>query len=529
MRGIGCQKIGPEALHAALAAGIELVDTAHAYGNEAMIGAAGAPTIVTKGGLGPDWIPDGRAATLAASARRSRELLGRIDLYLLHAVDPRVSIATSVRALAKLRDQGVVGAIGVSNVNRAQLDAALAVTRLDAIEIELGMHKLDALDLAERCASLDMRLLAYRPFGGAKGVAKLLADPLLRELGAPCEVALAFLRALSPAIVPLPGPTRVETAVSCARTVELSPEAITALRARFVEAPRAAASRTGEVVLIMGMPGAGKTSLAEDFSDHVRLNRDERGGTLKGLAEELDRQLAAGATRVVLDNTYPSRSSRAQVIRVARRHGLPVRGIVLDTPLHDAQRNAAARILARHGRLLEPAEMLAAREVPPNAQFRYQRQLEPPHLDEGFAALDHVAFTRRPDPPGARVAILELDNAIWRGRPQTQVELMPGARDLVVALVARGFALAGTAWQPDAFDPAIDAQLADQLGLPIAVARCTHPPGPPVCWCRKPLPGLALVLAHRHGFSLTGSIHVGRTPADRGFAQRAGLMFEPVE
>ncbi len=527
MRGIGCQHITPEALRAAIAAGIELVDTAHAYGNEALVGEVGAPYIVTKGGLRPDWVPDGRAATLAATARTSRELLGRIDLYLLHAVDPRVPIATSVRALAKLRDQGVVGAIGVSNVNRAQLDAALAVTRLDAIEVELGMHRLDALDLAERCAERGIRLLAYRPFGGAKGVAKLLADPLLRELGAPCEVALAFLRALSPAIIPLPGPTRVETAESCARATLLSPEAVAALRARFVEVPRAA-SRSGEVVLIMGMPGAGKTSLAEQFSDHVRLNRDDRGGTLRMLADELDRQLAAGATRVVLDNTYPSRSSRAQVIRVARRHGLPVRGIVLDTPLHDAQRNAAARILARHGRLLEPAEMIAAHEVPPTAQFRYQRQLEPPQLDEGFAALEHVTFSRRTEPPGSRVAIVELDNTIWRGRPSTHVELLPGARERLAALVARGFSLAGTAWQPEAFDPAIDAQLAEQLGLPIAVVRCTHPPGPPVCWCRKPLPGLALLLAHRHGFSLTDSVHVGHSPADRGFAARAGIAFEPI-
>jgi hypothetical protein len=278
----------------------------------------------------------------------------------------------------------------------------------------------------------------------------------------------------------------------------------------------------------MGMPGAGKSSLAEQFSNHVRLNRDERGGTLAKLAEELDRQLAAGATRVVLDNTYPSRSSRAQVIKIARRHGLPVRGIVLDTPLHDAQHNAAARILARHGRLLEPAEMIAAKEVPPNAQFRYQRQLEPARLDEGFAALEHVAFTRRPGAPGRRVAIVELDNTIWRGRPRTHVELLPGARDRLTALIERGFALAGTAWQPEPFDPAIDSQLADQLGLPIAIARCTHPAGPPICWCRKPLPGLALVLAHRHGFALTESIHVGHSAADRGFALRAGLAFEAI-
>ncbi|MBV8758558.1 MAG: aldo/keto reductase [Deltaproteobacteria bacterium] len=527
MLGIGTQHITPEALRAAIAAGIELVDTAHAYGNEALIGEVGAPYIVTKGGLGPDWIPDGRAAALATQARMSRELLGRIDLYLLHAVDRRVQLGTSVRALAKLRDQGIVGAIGVSNVNRAQLDAALAITDLDAIEIELGMHRFDALDLADLCERRNMKLLAYRPFGGAKGVAKLRADPLLRELGDPCEVALAFLRALSPTIIPLPGPTRVETAESCARAAELPAEAVTALRAHFLEGP-AAAPRAGEVVLIMGMPGAGKSSLAGRFREHVRLNRDERGGTLAQLATELDRQLSAGHTRVVLDNTYPSRSSRAEVLRIARRHGLPVRGIVLDTPLHDAQRNAIERILARHGRLLDPAELAAEREIGPGAQFRYQRRLEPPQLDEGFASLEHIAFERKPAAPGPRVAIVELDNLIWRGRPRRHPELLPGARERLLALADRGFALAGTAWQPDPFDAAIDLELAHQVGLPIVVARCSHPAGPPVCWCRKPLPGLALQLAHQYEFSLAGSLHIGHTPADRGFAARAGLGFELV-
>lgn len=522
--GLGCQHVTREALRAGLAAGIELVDTAHAYGNEAMIGEAAPPYIVTKGGLGMDWVPDGRAKTLADHARESRAKLGRIDLYLLHAVDPRTPIETSVRALAKLRDDGVVGAIGVSNVHRAQLEAALAVTALDAIEVELGLPRLDALHLAELCAQRGMKCLAYRPFGGAAGVKKLAKDPLLRELGPPCEVALAFLRALSPAIVPLPGATRVETAESCARRVELSPEAIAALRARFLGEATRAAAKAGEVVLIAGIPGAGKSTLAERFAGYTRLNRDDRGGTLKQLAAELETVLARGDTRVVLDNTYASRSSRAQVVRIAKRHGLAVRCVVLDTPLHEAQRNAAARIVARFGRLLEPAEMIREQQVPPGAQFRFQRQLEPPEPDEGFT-VERVAFERAAEPVGTRAAIVELDGLVWKGRPRTHVELLPGARELIARLRDAGYALAGTTWQPEAFDPAIDSVLHAELGFTFPIARCTHPPGPPICWCRKPLPGLALVLAHAHGFRLADSIHVGRTPADRGFASRAGLAF----
>ena len=106
----------------AIDTGIELVDTAAAYGNEAMVGElARDRIIVTKGGLGTDWVVDGRAKQLAESAQRSREALGRIDLYLLHAVDPKVPLTTSVRALAKLRDDGVVRGIGLSNVTLAQI------------------------------------------------------------------------------------------------------------------------------------------------------------------------------------------------------------------------------------------------------------------------------------------------------------------------------------------------------------------------------------------------------------------------
>ncbi|HEY0253477.1 MAG TPA: aldo/keto reductase, partial [Kofleriaceae bacterium] len=165
MLGIGCQHIGREALVAAVASGIELVDTAAAYGTEALVGeVAQGCVIVTKGGLGRDWIVDGKARALADSARASREALQRIDLYLLHAIDPKVALATSVRALAKLRDDGVVGGIGVSNVTLSQLEAACAVTRIDAVEIEMSLAKLDRY-FVDWCLARGIRVLAQRPFG----------------------------------------------------------------------------------------------------------------------------------------------------------------------------------------------------------------------------------------------------------------------------------------------------------------------------------------------------------------------------
>src|SRR5205085_7649131 len=108
-------------LTAALDAGITLLDAADAYclddtetgHNERLIAralAGRAVRVITKGGLtrpGGAWIPDGRAKHLAAAARASRDRLGAIDTYVLHAIDPKTALATSVRALARLRDDGI--------------------------------------------------------------------------------------------------------------------------------------------------------------------------------------------------------------------------------------------------------------------------------------------------------------------------------------------------------------------------------------------------------------------------------------
>ena len=121
-----------EVIRAALDAGIELLDTADAYAlddsdvghNERLLARALAGRrayVVTKGGLvrpGGAWVTNGRAKHLDAAARASRDRLGvaAIDLYLLHAVDPGVPLATSVRALAGLQRDGLVDAIGLCNV-----------------------------------------------------------------------------------------------------------------------------------------------------------------------------------------------------------------------------------------------------------------------------------------------------------------------------------------------------------------------------------------------------------------------------
>ncbi|HEY0993188.1 MAG TPA: aldo/keto reductase, partial [Kofleriaceae bacterium] len=456
--GLGCMRLSTDAardpvrgravIAAAIAGGIAVLDTADAYAlddteighNERLIAATLAELggsrgveVVTKGGLtrpGGAWVPNGRANHLAAAARASRDRLGvaALDLYLLHAIDPKTPLATSVRALARLRDEGIARRIGLSNVGVTQLEAALAIAPIDAVEIELSPWKLDAIrgGLVAACAARGIRVLAHRPLGGPAGVRRAAGDPVLRALASrldttPAELILAWLCALSPNIVPRPGATQIATATSAARatTLVLDSDAQAALATRFLSIPGrgsipargdigADTSAPAEVVVILGMPASGKSTLAAAYEarGYLRLNRDQIGGPLIAIARRLDEELSRGARRVVIDNTYPSRASRAPIVEIAQRHGIGVRCLVLATTLEDAQANAVARIIARHGRLLMPGagadnELGRAKEIDPRAQFRYRRDYEPPREDEGFASVEEVPFVRTTSNPPA--------------------------------------------------------------------------------------------------------------------------------
>jgi aryl-alcohol dehydrogenase-like predicted oxidoreductase len=142
-----------EVVHAALDAGVTLLDTSDTYGwndedrghNERLIARAisawrgdrSSIVVATKGGMtrpGGRWVPDGRAKHLAAACEDSCRALGveRIDLYQLHAPDPRVPVATSVRALATLKSEGLIDRIGLCNVTVGQIDEARQIVEIDS-------------------------------------------------------------------------------------------------------------------------------------------------------------------------------------------------------------------------------------------------------------------------------------------------------------------------------------------------------------------------------------------------------------
>ena len=230
-------------VRAALDAGVTLIDTALAYTRagvesyaEQMIartlrGVTGEhPLIATKGGhwRDADSFPvDGRPGTLRAHCEISLRTLGvdRIGLYQLHHVDPAVPLLDSVGALERLRHDGKVAAIGLSNVTIAQLDEALAVAPISTVQNRLSYGHPGNLPTAVACARRGVAYLAHSPFGGPSGSLPGAALAIAKRRGVSVHrVLLAWLRAQSPNIVPLVGASRPASIVDSAALLELDDE-----------------------------------------------------------------------------------------------------------------------------------------------------------------------------------------------------------------------------------------------------------------------------------------------------------------
>jgi aryl-alcohol dehydrogenase-like predicted oxidoreductase len=236
-------------IHAALDAGVGLLDTADAYSDgghdvgagERLIAralrdvpAADRPLVATKGGhTRPDgrWELDGRPDYLRAACEASLRALetGCIDLYQLHRPDPDTPFAESVGALRDLRDEGKIRLVGLSNVTVAQLEEAEAIVEVAAVQNELSLGYLDPLENGEvaACAERGIPLLAWSPLGGPSdageaGARTAAVARVAAERGVSTQrVTLAWLLSLSPAVMPIPGSRRPETILDSVAAADL--------------------------------------------------------------------------------------------------------------------------------------------------------------------------------------------------------------------------------------------------------------------------------------------------------------------
>jgi aryl-alcohol dehydrogenase-like predicted oxidoreductase len=241
-------------IHAALDAGVTLIDTADAYHqfadevghNEELIAEAlrsyGGDTsgvlVATKGGhLRPgdgSWTKDGRPEYLKEAAKASAKRLGvdAIGLYQFHRPDPDVPYGDSVGAIRDLLDEGVIELAGISNANPDQIREANDILggRLVSVQNQFSPRFRSSLPELELCAELGIAFLPWSPLGG---ISLARSGELGAEYSAfqeiadahgvsPFRVTLAWELALAPVVVPIPGASRPESITDSAQASELT-------------------------------------------------------------------------------------------------------------------------------------------------------------------------------------------------------------------------------------------------------------------------------------------------------------------
>ncbi len=249
-----------EAIHEAISQGVVLFDTADIYApswdsfghNEKLLaeairtfnGDASNLLIATKGGItrqpGELW---GRNASLdyllrAAEASAGRLEISTIPLWQHHRLDPKMRFEDQLENLAKLKQYGLIERIGVSNYSAKQLQRAVEVIGdVFSVQNQLNPAYRQELDVLEVC---EQHGIAYLPWSPTKGARANDAQAIVKELAdekgvSTYAIAIAWLRSLSPSIVPIPGITRIESVRDSLNGVELSQDELSRLNEGFDE------------------------------------------------------------------------------------------------------------------------------------------------------------------------------------------------------------------------------------------------------------------------------------------------------
>jgi len=236
-------------LRRATGLGVDLIDTADAYGpdtSELLIAEALHPypkglVIATKGGLtrpGPgEWVPNCRPEHLKQAVEGSlkRLRLERIDLYQLHTVDPKVPIEESLGALKQMQDAGKIRHIGLSNVDPEEIARARKIVPIVSVQNRYNIEDRKSENVLVYCEKENLGFLPWFPIGGGSGLKPENPVNLAAKAHGVSvyQVALAWLLARSPVMLPIPGTSslaHLEDNVAAAK-LKLTPEEWKAIEA----------------------------------------------------------------------------------------------------------------------------------------------------------------------------------------------------------------------------------------------------------------------------------------------------------
>ena len=226
-----------ELVRQAVAAGIGMVDTAHTYtdGNsESAIGEALSPrpdgvVVATKGGYYPGTgSPEALSAQIEESLRRLHT--DAIDLYYLHRVDPETPLEESLGAIAAYRDRGQIRDVGLSEVGIEQLERGRQVVPIAAVQNRYNLAERRYEEVVDHCTEEGIAFVPFFPLHGLDSLP--VAEIAARRGATPQQIALAWLLARSPVMLPIPGTLSLDHVKEnlAALDLELSDDELDALR-----------------------------------------------------------------------------------------------------------------------------------------------------------------------------------------------------------------------------------------------------------------------------------------------------------
>jgi aryl-alcohol dehydrogenase-like predicted oxidoreductase len=240
-------------VHAALDAGVTLIDTADIYApddeemghNERIVaealrtwdGDGSAIFVATKGGIklgeGGAKVRDGSAAYLRSAVEKSLDILGvdQIELYQYHRPDRSLVYGDVIAGLKALQDDGLVRAIGISNASVEEIQIAIDVLgegNLASVQNEFSPKHPGSIDELRFCGERDIAFLPWSPLGGTGGGARRVGDRFstFREVGeahgvSPQQAVLAWELALGSHVIPIPGARRAASIIDSAQAADL--------------------------------------------------------------------------------------------------------------------------------------------------------------------------------------------------------------------------------------------------------------------------------------------------------------------
>ena len=302
-----------------------------------------------------------------------------------------------------------------------------------------------------------------------------------------------------------------------------------------------------EIRVIMGYPASGKTSITKQFVDngYHRINRDELGGSLDGVADKVKAALGSH-DKIVVDNTYIDRQSRKSLLKVAKDAKVDVICDWMQTSIEDAQYNACWRMMERYGKVLSPDEIKAEKNAPNifplHVLYAYRTKFQPPEEKEGFAKINEIAFVRKhPDGFNNKALILDYDDTLrksvgkhpWPEKIE-DIEVLPKRKETLTEWKKKGYLLLGASNQ--------SAIAKGNFTIEEAVAMFEHTNKllghavdflfdptkvPPLSsYNRKPCPGMGVQHIFKNKLDPKQCIVVGDQKTDATFSKRIGANFE---